>query len=225
MVKNDGRIAGTNTARRLNKRLLLQHQCISAHQARESRNGENGHGDNHVRNAAAQHGDHGYRQQNAGKGEQHIADTHNQPIPPTFVVSRQQTQHCANRRANKHGKDSCRQRDLGANQHAAKDISSQRIDTKPVQHRRPIIQTVIIEVIFGIKWRQPASKNRHHDQEQYKQPSEHRHVLSTKTTPELMPRCAYLLWLNKGHCIQNRLSAPVKKSHPYLYLIAGLMAA
>ena len=125
MVKNDGRIAGTNTARRLNKRLLLQHQRIPTHQAREGWNGENGHGNDHVSNTAAQHSDHGYRQQYPRKGEQHIADSHDQSIPPAFVESRQQTQYRTNRRANKYGKDSCRQRDLRPNQHAAKDIPSQ----------------------------------------------------------------------------------------------------
>ena len=125
MVEDDSCIAGADATRRLNKRLLLKYQRIPSHQTGEGRNGEDCDSNDDVSNATSQHRHHRNCQQNTRKGEQHIADAHNQPIPPAFVIARHQSQYRPYRRANKDGKDSRSQRDLRTDQHAAENISTQ----------------------------------------------------------------------------------------------------
>ncbi|MNO98774.1 hypothetical protein D3C76_905280 [compost metagenome] len=190
MVEQDGRIAGTDTARRLDKGLLFQHQRIAAHQAGKRRNGKHRHGDDYVRHAAAHDRHHRDRQQNTGEGKQHVADAHDNAVPPAFVETGQQSQYRTDGRTDQHRENSRRQRDLRPHQYPAKDIAPQGIHAKPVHHRRAVIQPIVVEVIFGIERRDPGGQNRHHDQQQNKQSGSHRHRLTAKSTPELQPRRA-----------------------------------
>ena len=139
MLENDRAVAGANAARRLDKGLLFENQRIAAHQTGKCRDGENRHGDNHVGHAAAHNRHHRDGQQNTRKGEQHVADTHDDAIPPTFVVARHQPQHGADKRTHQHREDTCSQRDLRTNQHTTENIAPQRIHAEPVNQRRPLI--------------------------------------------------------------------------------------
>ena len=165
MAEQDCGIAGSHAAGRLDKGLLFQHQRVATYQARESGNREYRHGDDDVRHAAAHHRHHGNRQQNTGKGKQHVADTHDDAVPPAFVIPGHQPQHGANCCAHQHSKDPGRQRDLRPYQHAAENIAPERVHAKPVHHRRSIVQPVVIEVIFRIKRGYPGGDNRHQDQQ------------------------------------------------------------
>lgn len=102
MVEQNGGVAGADAARRFNKGLLLQNQRIAAHQTSKRRDREDRHGDDHVGHPAAHDGDHRDRQQDPRKGEQHVAKSHNEPVPPALIVASQQPKHRADGRANQH---------------------------------------------------------------------------------------------------------------------------
>ncbi len=59
------------------------------------------------------------------EGKQHIANAHDQPIPPAFIISSQQAQQRPDRRTDKHGKHSRRQRDLRTNRDTAENVAPQ----------------------------------------------------------------------------------------------------
>ncbi len=165
MPEQNGGIRRTDTARRFNKRLVLQHQRIAAHQASKGRDTEYRHGDNDVRHPAAHYRHHGDGEQNAREGEQHVADAHDHAVPPAFVKARQQAQHSTDNRARQHRKHPGGERYPRADNHTAENIAPQRIDTEPVHHRRPFIQAVIIEIVFGVERRNPRREQRQRDKQ------------------------------------------------------------
>ena len=213
MTEQDRHIAGADAARRFNKGLLLEHQGVTAHQAGKRRDRKDRHRNDHIRHAAAHHRHHGNRQQDPREGEQHIADAHNNAIPPAFIIPGQQTEHGTDRRADQHRQHAGGQRNLRSHQHPAKNIAPERIHPKPVHHRRAVVEPVIIKIVFRIERRYPRCRESNCNQQQDKYTGAHRHRLTTKSPPKLTPRRAYLSGLNSRHGVNNRLSSPVEQSH------------
>ncbi|SAX30221.1 Uncharacterised protein [Klebsiella pneumoniae] len=213
MVEQNGGVAGADAARRFNKGLLLQNQRIAAHQTSKRRDREDRHGDDHVGHPAAHDGDHRDRQQDPRKGEQHVAKSHNEPVPPALIVASQQPKHRADGRANQHRQYPGGQRDLRPDQHPAENIPSQGVDSEPVHQRRSLVQTVVVEIIFRIVRRYPWGNDGYRNQQQHENTSAHRHRLATKAPPELMPGGMDLAGSDARHGVQRRLPSPVKQLH------------
>ncbi len=190
MAEENGGVAGPHTAGRLDKGLLFQHQRVAAHQAGKGRNRKHRDRNDDVGHAAAHDRHHGNRQQNAGEGKQHVADAHDDAVPPAFVIAGDQPQHDPDCRADQHRKHPGGERNLRPHQHPAKDIPPERVHAEPVEHRGPVVQAVVVKIVFRIKRRHPRRHDRHHDQQQHEQPRGHRDRLTAKAPPEFRPRGA-----------------------------------
>ena len=81
------------------RRRCLSASVSAAHQPRERRDAEDGDRPDDVGHARAEDRDDADRQQDAGKGEQHVADAHDDAVPPAFEEAADQPEH---------GADACR---------------------------------------------------------------------------------------------------------------------
>ncbi|KAI3491006.1 hypothetical protein L1887_45173 [Cichorium endivia] len=180
MAEQDGGVAGPHAAGRFDKGLLFQHQRVAAHQTGKRRYRKDRNRNDNVRHAAAHDRHHGNREQNAGKSKQHVADAHDDAVPPAFVISGNEAQHGTDGRADQHREHPGGKRDLRPDQHAAKDIAPEGVHAEPVQHRRSVVQTVVVKIVFRIKRRHPRRNHRHRNQQQHKQSRGHRDRLAAK---------------------------------------------
>jgi hypothetical protein len=122
-------------------------------------NAEDRHREDDVRHAAAENRNDADREQDAREREQHVADAHDDAVPPSLEVACEQAEYGADDRADRDRNETGRERDARANQDAAEDVAAERIDAEPMSKRWARVELVVVEEIFRVVGHDPRSEH------------------------------------------------------------------
>src|SRR5206468_7128598 len=103
MPDHDRPVGRADAPRRFDERKVFERQGIAAYEPGERRNAEDRDRDDDVAYAAAEDSDDADGEHDAGKREQHVADAHDDAVPPALVVSRDEAHGRADDRADGDG--------------------------------------------------------------------------------------------------------------------------
>ncbi len=208
MPEHDRAIGCAKASRRLDERQVLERERVAADEPCERRDAEHRNGHDDVRHAAAEDRDDADREQDAGEREQHVADPHDDPVPPAFLVAGDESEQRADDCADGHRQESRRERDPRAHQDAAEDVAAERIDAEPVLPRRARVERVVVEEALRVERDDPGRRDRDEHEQQHERTRDHRHLLPPELAPELRPRRAHALvgeqWRRGGHRCHQR---------------------
>ena len=164
---------------------MLESERRRAHEPREGWDAEDRHRENDVRHAAAQDRDDADREQDAGEREEHVANAHDDPVPPAFEVAGRQTEDRTRDGADRDRDESRGQRYPRTHQDAAEDVATERVDAEPMLPRRPRVELVVVEITFGVVWNDPGRESRDENEQNDKHTRYQRDLLLLELAPEL----------------------------------------
>ncbi|MNE03867.1 hypothetical protein D3C80_963820 [compost metagenome] len=112
---------------------IAHHQGLRAHQARIARHAGDAHGDDGVERALAEKGDDHQRQQQVGKGQQHIDQAHHRAVDQPWAKAGQQPQHGAEQQPQRRGTQAQHQRRAHGVYQPREDVAAVLVSAQPVQ--------------------------------------------------------------------------------------------
>ena len=191
MSRDDRPVGRADAPCRFDEGQVFERKGVAANEPGKRRNAEDRNGDDDVEHSAAEDRDDADRKQDPRKREEHVADAHDHPVPPAFVIPGDQSKSRADERPDGDRHEARGQRDSRAHQDAAEDVAPERVDAEPVLERGQRVQAVVVEEVFRVVRREPGRGQRQHDQQQHERTRDDRDRLTEEFAPELGPRRAH----------------------------------
>ena len=175
----------------------LERERAAAHEAREHRHAEHGHGPDHVGHPGADHRHDRDRQQQAREREHDVAKPHDQQIRPAAAIAAQQPQRDPHHAAEQRRDEADGQRDARTPDDPAQDVAPVRVGAGEVLPARAFQGGVVVRRGRVIGGDQRGEQGQQDDQ-QDDQPSQDRHPAPAEAPPELRRRRAD--FERRAHC-------------------------
>ena len=136
MPDHDPRRGRADGTRRLDEVPRPQRQHRTANDAREDRRVDHRDGDDDVARIRAERGDDAEREEDGGKGEEHVEHATDREVRPTPEVARYQAQRATDDRRDGHGQHGDADGETRSEEDPAQDVAAERIGSEWELRRR-----------------------------------------------------------------------------------------
>src|SRR3954447_18327459 len=165
MTSHEDHVAHADGSRGVHIYRPLERQCRASHEPGENRDAEYGNRPDYILDARTQDCHDPDGEQDAWKGKEDIADSHDDTVDPAFIEPTQQPHYDTDNAAYGNCQETDHQGDTGSVNDAAENVPSIIIRPGPMQPGRSLENMVVIRS-GRIVWGNPGCQKRNENQQQ-----------------------------------------------------------